>query len=108
MLKYIDVIPSRDCISRGESLNVLGGVANDGDAIALDISVWGRVDQMWEALATSKTEIKAKEHKHLYFTLGPDCFSPERWHDTIEDIELRIDHQRPEAGTRGRIVFIEE
>ena len=107
MLKYIDVIPSRESVPRGEALNILGGVANDGDATRVDISVWGRVDEAWEALATARTEIGAGEHKHLYFTLGPECFSADRWRQEIEDIELRIGDRRPGPQDRGIIVFIE-
>ena len=108
MLSYIDVIPAMESVSRAGSLNLLGGVANDGGAITLDITVWGRVDRDWVALATKKTKIGAREHKHLYFTLGPDCFSPERWGDEIEDLELKIDHQRPADDARGIIVFIDQ
>ncbi len=108
MLKYIGVIPSRESISRCESLNLLGGVANDGDAVTVDISVWGRVDREWVALATQKTALGAHEHKHLYFTLTPDCFSFDRWQQDIEDIELCTDHQTPAPEAVGTIVFIED
>ena len=107
MLKYIEVIPSRDCVSPHESLNILGGVANDGDAVTVDITVWGRVDAAWEALVTRRVDVGAGEHRHLYFTLPPDCFSPERWCGEIGDIELRIDDRRPDPGVRGRLVFLE-
>ena len=106
MLKYIDVIPARESVSRGESLNLLGGVANDGGAVTLDISVWGRVSDEWQALVTQRTEVMAGEHRHLYFTLTPDCFSFERWQAEIEDIELRIEDHMPGNDARGRIVFV--
>lgn len=106
-MNYIEVIPAKQSVSRGESLNLLGGVANDGDAIILDISVWGRVDREWVALDTQRTELAAHEHRHLYFTLETDCFSSERWHEEIEEIELLIRDKRPGEGDRGRIVFIE-
>ena len=107
MLKFIDVIPARERVARGEALNLLGGAANDGGALAVDISVWGRVDETWEALVTRRFEIGAGEHKHLYFTLGPECFSAERWGEEIEDIELITSDARPAANARGTIVFVE-
>ena len=106
-MNYIEVIPAKQSVSRGESLNILGGVANDDEAVTLDISVWGRVDREWEALATQRTELAAHEHRHLYFTLEPDCFSSGRWHEEIEEIELLIRDKKPDATDRGRIVFIE-
>ena len=108
MLTYIPVIPARERIDRGEPLNLLGGVANDGDAVTVDISVWGRVNQEWVALATQKTALGAHEHKHLYFTLTPDCCSFDRWQQDIEDIELCTDHQTPAPEAVGTIVFIED
>lgn len=107
MLTYIPAMPASARVARGESLNLLGGVANDGEALTLDITVWGRVDRTWEPLVTRAFTIDAHEHKHLYFTLGPDCFAPERWGGEIEDIELRVDHQRPDASARGALVFVE-
>jgi len=107
MLHYIDVIPAKTCVARHESLNILGGVANDGGAVTVDISVWGRASDTWERLATNRTEIRANEHKHIYFTLTPDCFSAERWHEEIEDIELITDHEMPDADARGVIIFVE-
>lgn len=106
-MKYIDVIPSKESVSRGESLNLLGGAANDGGAVTLDIAVWGRTDGDWQALVTRRTEVLANEHKHLYFTLSPECFSAERWGEEIEEIELRIDDQKPGPQAMGRIVFVE-
>ena len=107
MLRYIEVIPARESVSRGESLNLLGGVANDGGAVRLEIAVWGRVDATWEKLVAQVFDIAAGEHKHLYFTLPPECFSPQKWGEEIEDIELCTDHRKPEAGRRGTIVFID-
>ena len=106
-MKYIEIIPSKERVSRHESLNLLGGVANDGDAVTLDISVWGRASGDWQALVTRRTEVLAGEHKHLYFTLAPDCFSFERWNEEIEEIELCTDDQKPPADARGRIIFVE-
>ena len=107
MLRYIEVIPARESVRRGEALNLLGGVANDGGALRLEIAVWGRVDQAWEKLVAHDFDIAAGEHKHLYFTLPPECFAPERWGGEIEDIELCTDHKPPEETRRGKIVFID-
>ena len=107
MLSYIDVIPTKECISRGEPLNLLGGVANDGEAVLLDISVWGRVAEEWESLSTQRVAIEKNEHKHLYFTLEPACFSMGRWGEEIDEIELLIRDQRPGRGESGRIIFLD-
>ena len=108
MLSYIDVIPACERVRRGESLNLLGGVANDGAATTVDIRVWGRVDTTWKVLATARVELAAGEHRHLYFTLEPECFSEARWQAEVEDIELCISDRKPDAAARGRLVFVEQ
>ncbi len=107
MLTYISVIPARERIARGEALNILGGVANDGGATAVEVRVWGRVDADWQTLAAQRVELLPGEHRHLYFTLPPECFSAARWGEEIEDIELRMDDRPPRPQDRGVIVFVE-
>ena len=107
MLRFIDVIPAQESVRRGQSLNLLGGAANDGGAVTADISVWARADGGWEALCTRREEIGAGEHRHLYYTLGPECFSAARWGAEIEELELVISDRRPEDGARGRVVFVD-
>ena len=107
MLTYIPVIPAREQIERGEPLNLLGGVANDGDATTVEVRVWGRVDAEWTVLASQRVQLLSGEHRHLYFTLPPECFSAALWGEEIEDIELRMDHRTPKPGDRGIIVFVD-
>lgn len=107
MLSFIEVIPSRECVVRGEALNVLGGVANDGTAVAASISVWGRAAGDWEPLVTRRVQVPAGAHQHLYFTLEPACFAPDRWGGEIGEIELRIGDRKPKAADAGRLVFVE-
>ena len=107
MLKYMDVIPARECICHGEPLNLLGGVANDGEAVLLDISVWGRVAEEWEPLVAQRVAVEKNEHKHLYFTLEPTCFSIDRWGEEIGEIELLIRDHRPGREESGRMVFLD-
>ena len=56
-LSFIDAIPARDTIRRGESLNVLGGAANSGNALEADISVWANDGNGWRALTTQRFAI---------------------------------------------------
>ena len=108
MLKYIDVIPSKETVARGESLNLLGGVANDGPACAADIAVWGNAGDGWRAVVTRRLDIAAGEHRHLYFTLTPELFAPDRWGgEAPEELELIISHEKPRDGARGKLVFID-
>ena len=79
MLRYIDVIPARESMVRGGSLNLLGGVANDGPACAEDVTVWGNAGDGWRALVTRRFDIAEGEHRHLYFTLTPELLDPARW-----------------------------
>ena len=107
MLRFIDVIPARESVGRGQSLNLLGGAANDGGAVTAEISVWARAEGGWEALLTRREDIGAGEHRHLYYTLGPECFSAERWGAEIEELELIISDQKPSEDARGRVVFVD-
>ena len=107
MLRFIDVIPARESVGRGQSLNLLGGAANDGGAVTAEISVWARAEGGWEALVTRREEIGAGEHKHLYYTLGPACFSTERWGTEIEELELIISDQKPSEDARGKFIFVD-
>ena len=108
MLTYIDAIPAKAHIRHDEALNVLGGVANDAQTVVTaDISVWGRALESWEPLVTQRVEIQSNEHKHLYFTLGPECFCEDRWGEDIEEIELIISDHEPEREQTGVMVFVE-
>ena len=57
MLSFIDAIPARNTVRRGESLNVLGGAANSGSALEADISVWANDGNGWRALTTQRFAI---------------------------------------------------
>ena len=107
MLRFIGVIPAQESVSRGQSLNLLGGAANDGGAVSTEVSVWARAEGGWEALLTRRETIGAGEHRHLYYTLGPECFSDARWGSGIEELELIISDQRPSEDARGRVVFVD-
>ena len=106
MLSFIDVIPARPSIRRGESLNILGGAANHGGELETDISVWGNDGNGWRALITRRVTVGQGEHKHLYFTLGPELFSGELWGVEPEEMELIIRDTEPAERENGVIVFI--
>ena len=101
MLTFIDVIPAKGSIQTGEALNLLGGAANDSSALETDISVWARSDRGWTALLTKRFQIGEKEHKHLYFTLPPECLM-----DFEDELELIIRDTRPREDESGVMVFI--
>ena len=105
MLSFIDTIPAKQNISHAESLNVLGGVANIGEATSADISLWGKTDRDWQRLETQRLEMDANEHKHLYFTLKQEVVSACFGDEEIEEIELAISNFKP--AKPGVIVFIE-
>ena len=107
MLSFIDVIPTKETVSRTESLNILCGVVNDADEITTDIRVWGKNNQEWRALVTQKTFIRSQEHKHLYFTLTSEMFSPEYWGEEVEEIEICVSDRKPKSYARGILIFIE-
>ena len=90
MLSFIDAIPAKQNISHTESLNVLGGVANSGEATSADISLWGKTDRDWQRLETQRLEMDANEYKHLYFTLKQEVVSACFGDEEIEEIELAI------------------
>ena len=105
-LSFLDAIPARDTVRRGESLNVLGGAANSGNALEADISVWANDGNGWKALLTQKFSIGEGEHKHLYFTLCPASFSREFWGEEPEELELVIRDSEPGQDENGVMVFI--
>lgn len=106
MLRFIDAIPARGTIRRGDSLNILGGVHNTGEELESEISVWANDGCGWRALVTRRFRIGAGEHKHLYFTLEPRAFSPEVWGEAPEELELAIRDTAPQEN--GVMVFITE
>ena len=108
MLSFIDAIPARDTIHRGESLNVLGGAANSGSAQEADISVWANAGNGWKALVTQRYSIGEGEHKHLYFTLHPASFSREFWGEEPEELDLVIRDSVPGQDEHGVMVFISD
>ncbi len=106
MLTYIDVIPSKETISRTESLNILCGVANDSEGTTVSISLWGKADNEWKALITEETVIQDHEHKHLYYTLTPEMYSEKIWGEDIEELELCVSDRIPRVDDKGVMVFI--
>ena len=106
MLSFIDVIPAKTTVVRGESLNLLGGAANGGEPVEKDISVWGNDGNGWKALMTRRFLIEDGEHKHLYFTLGPEAFSDVFWGEEPEELELIIRDTEPGPDENGVLVFI--
>ena len=70
-LKFIDVIPSKETVTPGTSLNVLGGVINPGEAGSAKIILWGKAENIWKPLLSQEVFLEEKEHRHLYFTIPP-------------------------------------
>ena len=48
-----------------------------GMAVSVDISVWGRAAEGWEALVTRRFDIQAGEHKHLTSPPRRDASPPD-------------------------------
>ena len=107
--QYIDAIPSRECVRPGQSLNVLGGIVNGAeDPVTAQVHVWGRICDDWESLVSLVITVQPGEHRHVYFTIPGDCFTPSFWKgETPEDMELRISHRMPGADEKGKMVFVE-
>ena len=70
-LKCIDVIPSKETVTPGTFLNVLGGVINPGEANSAKIILWGKAENIWKPLLSQEVFLEEKEHRHLYFTIPP-------------------------------------
>lgn len=50
-VRYIDAIPSSNCVKKGNSLNVLSGAINlTNDKISCCVILWGRSDEDWKCL----------------------------------------------------------
>ena len=85
MLSFIDAIPSKNAIAPGESLNILGGAANNGEALDTDISVWANAGYGWISLLTKHFRLEEGEHKHLYFTLTPELMTNKLWDGDLKN-----------------------
>ena len=107
MLSFIGVIPSRETVSRSEKLNLLGGVANDGEALSTELTVWGRAGSEWRSLVSTRCALAAGEHRHLYFSLPPEVFSPAFWGEEVEELELIVRDAPPDPDSVGKLIFIE-
>ena len=107
-LSFIDVIPAKTTVRRGESLNILGGAANNGDPVERDITVWGNAGNGWRALMTRRFFIQKGEHKHLYFMLAPEALAPAAWGEEPEELELIIRDSEPQDEENGVLVFISD
>ena len=108
MLSFIRVIPTKNSIRPGESLNILGGAANHGETTETDISVWANIGDGWVPLVTQNFRIEAGEHKHLYFTITPDMLLAALWNDGPEEFELIIQDTKPKPDDNGVMVFVTE
>lgn len=106
MLRFIDVIPSRERVLPGESLNILGGAANSEDAVTVHIGVWGRTEGSWRLMMSRTVTVEKDEHKHLYFTLPPELFAEPFWENAPEELELIIRDRKPEESEYGVMIFI--
>lgn len=108
MLTFIDVIPARNSIRPGDSLNILGGAANRGKATESDISVWGSIGNGWVPLVTKSFAIEEGEHKHLYFTITPEMLYDRLWDGTPDEFELIIRDSKPGKEENGVLIFLNE
>lgn len=108
MLTFIDVIPARNSIKPGESLNILGGAANHGKALETDLTVWGNAGERWVPLMTKHFLIEEGEHKHLYFTLTPELLDDLLWNGEPDEFELIIRDTRPKPYDSGVMIFVSE
>jgi hypothetical protein len=106
MLTFIDVIPSRNSIAPGDSLNILGGAANHDEAAETDITVWGNTGNGWKALLTEHFHIEKGEHKHLYFTLTPEMMYSKLWEGEPDEFDLIIRDTRPADDENGVMIFL--
>lgn len=108
MLSYIDVIPAKTTIRRGESLNLLGGAANNADTLDTDMHVWGNAGSGWKSLTCHRVTIEKGEHKHLYFTLRPEMLTETFPDEEVEELELIIRDTEPAPQENGVLVFISD
>lgn len=107
-LQFIDAMIPKNSITSKETLFVLGGVINNSDeAVTTRAGLWAKATGEWKCLLSETVEVGAKEHKHLYYNIPSECFRAEYW-DTqeIEELEIFISSDRPDAATRGVLVFV--
>ena len=106
MLKFYDIIPTKHSVRRGESLNILGIVENNGEDTHAGISVWGRAAEDWVLLVSKEIDIVSDEHKHVYFTIDRSFFSEEFWGEEPEEIEICLADKKPDKMQNGILIVI--
>ena len=79
------------------------------DKISCCVILWGKSDNGWKCLSSQDIILKGKEHKHLYFNIPEQCFTPAWWNQSmLEEIELLISDEKPGAYARGVLIFMED
>ena len=106
MLKFYDIIPTKHSVHRGESLNILGIVENNGEDTHATISVWGRESENWVLLVSKEIYIVTGEHKHVYFTIDRNLFSEGFWGEEPEEIEICLSDKKPDKLQSGVLIVI--
>ena len=106
MLTFFDVIPTKDTIHRGESLNILGIMYNKGEDTSAVVSVWGKTDDEWRNLTSREYDILSEEHKHMYFTLDAELFTENFWGEEPEELEICISDTKPGKEQNGILIIV--
>ncbi|MBE6037723.1 MAG: hypothetical protein E7218_00770 [Anaerofustis stercorihominis] len=104
---YHFLIPSKTQLKKGESLNVLVGVAyKDEEPIYHEFVFYGDDGTGVKKIYSETRIIESGGNPHFYFNIPAECFTAEFWGEDPEEIFIYISDTSPDKHTDGSMIFI--
>jgi len=98
------LIPSRNKIKKGDSLNILIGVHNENTVpVEYTFRIFADAGDGYKEIFSNTKLLEPAANPHHYFNLPPECFSEERWGFSPEEVFIATS----ENGEHAEIIFIE-
>lgn len=102
------ILPAKETVKRGESLNVLL-MMESTESGTFPVPIWGNTESAWKLLLKEKRDFKANEHIHLYFNIPEDRFTDAFWDGKKpEEMSLYVGQDAPQECNAGVMVFIDD
>ena len=104
---YHFLIPSKTRLKKGESLNVLVGIAYE-EAVPLyhEFEFCADDGHGMKKLYSQTRLIEPGGNPHFYFNIPARCFSEEFWGEDPEEILIYI-YDAPDRYVHGKMIFIQ-
>ena len=76
-IHYLSFIPAENPAHRGQGVNLLLMVDNQGEDAAVTVRFYGSDGSDWREIFAEERSFQGHSHIHAYFHLPPACFAPE-------------------------------